>query len=485
MNKKKMPKPTASLLEPQSAGGETAQKGFVFQDGVLLSQLPKWLAHEGFTALTRESIGDTEVKFFVPGQGFVIDFWEAKDHRLTPSEFWGEIARFQEIHAGSPDTYRSFTLASVGLSTNIKPVETALRRVRDPYEFYGPHSPVIENSYQEFEMRVVNTGHSKEDARFLFDRVLILADFGTARDNAEGLFRQGVVDWLLAFRDLRSRDTGMVFKEIQSLITSRMNKLISRKEIEAATLEVLGQTCPPQQPISICTMTYTEPGKEIDLRLDWADFFGGENRQYPPPDDWNTRLVGQLRETHAWILHNRSGRRIRLSGSRRLSAALAIGSVFSAVSGFAIDLEYRGETWSTDAFPKNSTPDPEYRFNVEETAWKGSDLVVAIGIVRDIVVDVKAALGSIGLQESYLLCLYGKEPIVSPQQANLAVGLLKQAIADRLSQMAAARIHLFFSGPSPTALFLGHRLNAVAPIQCYEWIGKNAYVPTCLLYSNG
>jgi len=482
MRLKKTSKPTPSLLEPQSSGGETAQKGFVFQDGVLLSQIPKWLAHEGFTGLTRESIGDSEVKFFVPGQGFVIDLWEAKDHNLTPSEFWNEIIRFQAIYKGSPGTYRTFTLASVGLSANIQPIETALRRIRDPYEFYGPHSPIIKNSYQEFEERVVNTGHSKEAARFLFDHVLILSDFGIARDNAEGLFRQGVNDWLPAFQDLRSRDIGMIYTEIESLMISRRNRPISRKEVEATILNVLGQTYPLQQQISICTTTNTISGNDTDLPLDWADFFGRDNRQYSTPGEWNTRLLGQLRDTQGWILQYRSERRIRLSGSRRLTADLAIGSVFSAVSGFAIDLEYRGKTWSTDTFPNSSTP--EYIFSVEEEGWKDPDLVVVIGILREIVDDVKAALSSIGIQESRLLYLYGREPIVSPQQANLAVSSIKKAIDARMAQKPSERIHLFVSGPSPVALFLGHRLNAVAPIQCYEWIGKKAYVPTCLLYSN-
>ena len=483
MNKKKTPKSTPSLLEPHSSGGETAQKGFVFQDGVLLSQLPKWLAHEGFTALTRESIGDTEVKFFIPGQDFVIDFWETKDHHLTPSEFWDEIARFKEVHTGSPNTYRSFTLASVGLSADIKRIETALRRVRDPYEFYGPQSPVIENSYQDFEARVVSTGHSREDARFLFDRVLILSDFGTARHNADGLFRQGVDYWLPEFRDLRSRDIGMVFTKLQSLVSSRMNSLISRKEIKAAISEVLGQICPPQQPISICTRTDAEPYKQTDLCLDWADFFGGENRQYPSSGEWNTRLLGQLRETHTWILRNRSGRRIRLSGSRRLSAALAIGSVFSAVSGFVIDLDYRGETWSTDAHPDGTTP--PYEFAATEISGDDSNLVVVVGLGRDILDDVKAALPTLRLERASLLHLHGSRPIVYSQQANAAVGYLKQAISQQVTKTGTSQIHLFFSGPSHFALFLGHQLNATAPVQCYEWTGGSTYVPTCMIYVNG
>lgn len=483
MKNKKTPRSTPSLLESRSSGGETAQKGFIFQDGVLLSQLPKWLAHEGFTTLIRESMGDTEVKFFIPGQDSVIDFWETKDHPLTPSEFWDEIARFKEIHAGSPHTYRSFTLASVGLSANIKSIETALRRVRNPYEFYGPQSPVIDDSYQDFEDRVVSTGHLREDARFLFDRVLILSDFGAAHHNADGLFRKGVDYWLPEFRDLRSRDIGMVFTKLQSLVKSRLNSLISRKEIEAAILEVLGQNCPPQRPISIRTSTAAEPCRQTDLCLDWGDFFGGENRQYPSSVEWNTKLLGQLRETHTWILRNRSVRRIHLSGNRRLSSSLAIGSVFSAVSGFAIDLEYRDETWSTDAHPDSNTP--AYEFATTEIAGNGSNLVVVVGLAREILADVKAALTTLNLGRASILHLHGTRPVISSQQVNAAVGYLKQAISKQMTKTGASQLHLFFSGPSHLALFLGHRLNATAPVQCYEWTGGSTYVPTCKIYVNG
>jgi hypothetical protein len=482
VSKKAKRKCTPSLIERESSGGETAQKGFVFQEGVLLSQLPKWLAYEGFTALTCESIGDIEVKFFTPASGVLLDLWETKDHQLTPTEFWGEIARFFDIYTGSPGTYRSFTLASVGLSTEIRPIGMALRRVRNPYDFYGPGSPVITKSYRDFENRVLKAGHTKEKARFVFDRVVILPDFPLARHDMEALFRQAAYSWLPEFRDLTGRQVGTIFSRLESLVSSGMNHPIFRKEIEAAIAESLGQV-EASPPISICTTTESEHGRQTDLCLDWADFFRRKDYQYPPPTEWNTRLLGQLRETHRWILEHRSARRIRLSGSRRLSAALAIGSVFSAVSGFAIDLEYRGDIWSTDAHPKSSTP--EYEFTTGEIAGNGRDLVVAIGIGRDILRGAKAAIDSLGLEGSALLYIFGKEPIVSPEQANGAVAYLKQAISERLAQTAAGHIHLFFSGPSHTALFFGHRLNATVPVQCYEWIGKNTYVPTCRLYANG
>ncbi len=61
---------TPSLLEPQSCGGDIAKTGFSFQDHYILAQIPVWLAQEGFTAMVQEGIGDVEIKFFTPNQGF-------------------------------------------------------------------------------------------------------------------------------------------------------------------------------------------------------------------------------------------------------------------------------------------------------------------------------------------------------------------------------------------------------------------------------
>jgi hypothetical protein len=80
-----------------------------------------------------------------------------------------------------------------------------------------------------------------------------------------------------------------------------------------------------------------------------------------------------------------------------------------------------------------------------------------------------------------MLHIIGSEPIFSPQHANVATRTIKNTISAEVSRIGVRRIHLFFAGPSHTALFLGHRLNAIAPIQCYEFVAAGSYVPTCRL----
>jgi len=79
---------TPSLLERQSSGGDVAEGGFSFQESVVISYVPAWLAHEGFEEMTRESMGDAEAKFFVPGRSHVRALVAVKNHTLTGPQFW-------------------------------------------------------------------------------------------------------------------------------------------------------------------------------------------------------------------------------------------------------------------------------------------------------------------------------------------------------------------------------------------------------------
>ncbi|MEI7027542.1 hypothetical protein [Paenibacillus sp. y28] len=124
-----------SLLEPQSQGGDTADSGFEFQNNMILCKLPFWLSFEGFDSIIREATADFEVKFFAPSDGIYREAVEAKNHRITPGEFWGEISRFMELDEGSPGTYSKFTLCCSEISDELKPLISGLRRVREPQSF--------------------------------------------------------------------------------------------------------------------------------------------------------------------------------------------------------------------------------------------------------------------------------------------------------------------------------------------------------------
>ncbi|WP_229683160.1 SAVED domain-containing protein [Virgibacillus oceani] len=179
---------------------------------------------------------------------------------------------------------------------------------------------------------------------------------------------------------------------------------------------------------------------------------------------------------------NRSSRNIHLSGHRRISSSLAIGFVFSAVSGFVIDAEQRdGEIWATNDYSNVNTPD--YQINKELNEFPGGDeLILTIGLTRDSIADeVSMHLHKQDLNNFPKLHLYSDAPITSAAQANLVVNKLKKELKSVLVKTKVTKVHLFYAGPGYLALLLGHRWNGLPILQCYEWVNTGQYVPTCTI----
>jgi hypothetical protein len=287
---------TPSLLEPQSRGGDVAEAAFSFQEYVILSRIPLWLSQDGFTAMVREAIGDTEAKFFVPGRGFAIEFVEAKNYALTPGKFWAEIRRFQEVAAGSPGTYRSFKLVCPPLSKKLKPLINGLRRVRDPYRFYEDDSQVKQNSFSDYVEIVDKFGYTEEDARFLFEKVRIEEDSSSSSAHGEAMFRQALREHLPEYEALPGRALRDIYMNLAALVKSRLNQPITRRELEQVLRAEIGPAqLPPLRPLLLYTSIKRDNEDQAPgLRFDWSDFFGGETKPFPPPEQWNDRLLKEV-----------------------------------------------------------------------------------------------------------------------------------------------------------------------------------------------
>src|SRR5712692_7932914 len=373
-----------SLLDSQARGGDTAAAGFAFQEGVALALLPSWLAQEGFSQMICEAIGDIEVQFFNPGTIPAIELIEVKDHTVPPAEFWREVDRFRQLESGCSGTYRRFRLVAPDLSAELKPVANALRRVRDAFPFYQHDQYINRHSFQDWVQLIESKNHSRDDAYFLFDLVIINTSLASAARDAEALFRQALIKHFPEYDQLPGRVIGEIYKEFAQLLGSRRNKAITRLELEGlARASHPGGAWPTARPVWLHTSTESPTEDSTTaIRFDWAPFFGGTGRDYPPPEDWNERVVRELERARKWIQSQRLIRRVYLTGNRRLSAALAIGATFSAVAGFAIETEYRGHIWATDDHPGADTLD--YALELEPLVAAGEHLVVSIGITREI-----------------------------------------------------------------------------------------------------
>lgn len=471
-----------SLLSAESRGGDINEGGLDFQMAVLMTYLPRWLAMEGFTMLIREASGDFEALFFAPGHLYAREFLEAKDHLVTPKEFWGEIEHFQKFDVAGEGEFRWFTLVSAGLSTELHPLINGLRRLRDPYAFYGQGSAILEKSYDDYVAIVEKLGRSANDAFFLFTKVKTEPDWAPARESGRAHFRDALLSEIPAFQDVPGRLIDDGYAALAAIVRGSRNKPVRRAELENLLRGFLPQeqgVAPPAVRMHT-VMEATHPTPPQELVFAWAKFFGGEARNFPPPEEWNDELMAELRAAKQWVLEHRATRRIRLGGNRRLSASIAFGSIFSAVAGFSIEMISRDAAiWPTDAHAQPETPAYAFTRSAKRTNASAGDLVVSIGIPRDISADVESALAAITLETAPALHLSGNAPIVSAEQANLAVAYLKRQIVDAIRESQAKTVHLFIAGPAFLALLLGHRLNATASVQCYEWVGAGSYVETC------
>lgn len=161
------------------------------------------------------------------------------------------------------------------------------------------------------------------------------------------------------------------------------NRTITRKELEKELREKIPfHQLQTLRPILIYTAISPEDNPaHLGLHFDWTPFSGGETRAIAPPKQWD-RLLIELQDARTWIENHRNTKRIRLLGNRRVSACLAIGSVFPAVRGYALEMDYRSEIWATHSHPTAEAP--AYPLAYQTLGDRGDRLVVSISIYRNI-----------------------------------------------------------------------------------------------------
>ena len=470
----------SSVLSPQATGGDIAEGGFQYQANLITARIPNWLAQDGFTEMIRESLGDVEAKFFVPGRGFRREFIQYKKYRMTPSEFWPEIEHFQKMDQAAPDSYQRFALACTGVSAPLKTMINALRRVRDAYPFYNGAQQIQDTSYDDFVKAVKELDKSKEMADFLFSKVCFEIDLTDAEDHPRELFRETLLQNYPVFDELPTKLSTKVCSRLVELVQSRKNQPIYHRELEEAIWKSVEAEKRPELPIRIHTIhDDSDEGPEGCLQFNWKSCFGGRDRNFPLAEEWNRQIIGELQSTKKWIVSTQRPRRLHLSGHRRLSASIAIGSVFSAVSGFVIGMKTKEGIWYTDNHPQPDTPDYLWIQDIRHGELT-DDMAVGISIKRNIANQVEQYLETTDFRGPRLY-LFSENAICSADHANRAVDKAKKMIQESIAAVGAKKIRFFIAVPAQFALFLGHRLNAMGEIQCHEHQAANVYLPTCLI----
>ena len=478
-----MNRPT--LTDREATGGDIASRGFEYQKAVMLAWLPDWLSRDDFSALSYELLGDIEVKYFDAACGEIIDFYQVKDRTLTPAELLEIVQDFRRKDEAAQFKY--FYIVCSGLSQQAKPVGEDLQRIRresplDAPAFYSGATSVKADTRAAFIERVIKTGGDEALGDFILSKVNILYGHGITEAHGEMHFKDALTRRFPEAQDDASiwRDASGIYDRVQRLITSRRGQPITRPQLVRAITNEGELRFPSFDQLELHTTHDSTPYQGSGIKLDWQPFFGGAERIYPETEVWNDKFLEQLGRLKSWIQTNASTRTLLVTGQRRLSSNLALGWTFSAVSGFNLIHEHRGAHWQTDAHPGDKTS--PYSFESTFKEGEGNALIVSIAIKQDIAIEVETAVEALGFGESPKLHLSANTPLTSSEQINLAVQEVKSEIAKTLNRTGYSEIHLFLAAPATFALFLGHRLNTLPPIQCYEHRNQNAYVPTCCLH---
>ena len=356
-----------------------------------------------------------------------------------------------------------------------------LRRVRDAYPFYDGAKEIQDTSYNHFVKVVTKGNRPKELADFLFSKVDFEIDKKDAENHNMELFRENLLRHFPTFTDFPVKVSNLAYLHLSELIRSRKNQPIYRQDLEDAIWKEVEEKDKPKAYIRFHTLHDGTDDRSPDgcLKFDWKTVFGGSNRNFPPTEEWNIKVNNELRMTKDWLIETNRTRRIHLIGHRRLSASIAIGAIFSAVSGFTIGLETKDEIWWTDNHALEDTPD--YHWQQSNYGESNCEVAVGISILKDTAnTEVERYLETKHFNGKRLY-LYSNAALLSDFQTNLAVKKAKLIIQKFTSKIQPKKVHLFFAGPAQFALFLGHRLNTLGEIQCYEWTKSNNYVPTVLI----
>ncbi|HLX56137.1 MAG TPA: SAVED domain-containing protein [Ktedonobacteraceae bacterium] len=242
-----------------------------------------------------------------------------------------------------------------------------------------------------------------------------------------------------------------------------------------ATLDRLDLWAPRGQEPYVAVFVHTWMKRsydcQADYELDWSAHFDHQTRRVPDTATWNLRLLPELRTLERMISQQTSCRSIRLRGSLCLSAAFAVGHVFSVAGGYRIELLHRTETWRSE-----TPPDPSYRLKVKEEPGESEahDLLFALSVTGDARSEVEAFAQQHSM--SFCACLYlspeGGPHDFSVQgvaQASALARLARLELRKALADYRPNVTHLFYFGPQSVATLIGQKLNACGIIQLYEF----------------
>jgi hypothetical protein len=169
--------------------------------------------------------------------------------------------------------------------------------------------------------------------------------------------------------------------------------------------------------------------------------------------------------------------RLKIHGSKHLTAAFVLGYAFPSTT-YELDIRTKREYWATDHEPTHG----DLLRVVSQGGSVGSEslyLEISTGkqLVRNAVRRYVRRTSVSPLR--YLRLTPGQEleatPYLSNADACAIAQQLRRELAREISEHDIAEVHIFAAVPQGLAIMIGHSLNAMPPVQLYEYDGSEYY----------
>ena len=208
------------------------------------------------------------------------------------------------------------------------------------------------------------------------------------------------------------------------------------------------------------------------LRVDAVGLLEGADS----PWAW-ARVHGGLSSVKRRVSRHLGRPRLRVHGSKHLTAAFLLGFVFPSTV-CEVEVRTKAGYWSTDHEP---TAKDLLLNNVSDGTVGSEVLYVEISTGDKIVRDgVRRHVSRTGVSPlKYLRFTPGPELEAATHMTNADARSIANQIRRELSRAVSdygiSEIHLFVAIPQALAIMLGHSFNAMPPVQLYEYEGGEYY----------
>lgn len=454
-------KPT--LTDAKGSGGMVAQSGFDYQLWETLSRLPGWLLQPAFEAFILEGLEDFEARFFTPyaSHGHIVDRFQAKEGKLSKKALQEVLGNFLIYEQAFPGTARVQTLVTPSLLDRLQWIARDQTRIQRARPFYTPFATVTAASDLKFRNDLM-AEFGPPLGSFVAENVDFTLRQYTDVQSARLVFAQALEAAFPAL-DLTQKQVRAAFDDLVTLANERRGAEITRAQILRVLRGALGDLILDEEPLQVHIRSDRDLPQPQAIEIDASAFAGGE-AGFPAPEEW-AALTTPMRMVAQWA-YQRGHRRIRLTGSYRLSTAFAVGTAFPSAQGFDLDFSVRGHGWRTDDYAQQDGGALGWQSR-PATGLVNGRLVVAVGVLRN---PVQAVVTTLGLPDARgVLHVQLDRAIVDAQEVQASVNYIKTKVGEAVSAFQPDALDVFLVGPAALALALGHRWNALPSTQWYEF----------------